>query len=219
MLPALYSADHEEELNRFLRSVKVLNIKKEFVTIDGSPFWSMLIEYLYAYEKANGSGSKERKSTSKIRVDYKELLSQEDFVLFSKLREWRKETANQEGIPLYTICTNEQLAKIAENRLVTRSALQKLEGFGEARLKKYGDAVLSIVNAAAAEPESDQKESDTRSNEGDGDSPTLEANAPANETKTPAKKGHAPAKKATIEAKKSPMKSNFTGGPSEGNMF
>ena len=49
----------------------------------------------------------------KQRVDYKEVLSPADFALFAKLRDWRKATAEQEGIPVYAVLTNEQLAAIA----------------------------------------------------------------------------------------------------------
>ena len=45
------------------------------------------------------------------KVDYKEILSEEDFIFYSKLRELRKELTNNEALPVYTFFTNEQLVK------------------------------------------------------------------------------------------------------------
>ena len=81
------------------------------------------------------------------RIDYKTVLSPEDFVVFAKLREWRKEVAAEEGVPVYTIFTNEQLAKIAEGRVQTQSGLAEIEGIGKSRITKYGSAVIEIVSA------------------------------------------------------------------------
>ena len=46
---------------------------------------------------------------------------------------------------MYTIFTNEQLARIATNRITTKSGLLEIEGVGEAKVNKYGDEVLGIV--------------------------------------------------------------------------
>ena len=43
-------------------------------------------------------------------VDYREVLKPEEFEMFSRLREWRKALAEKEGVPVYTLLTNEQLA-------------------------------------------------------------------------------------------------------------
>ena len=44
------------------------------------------------------------------RVDYKEILSADEFAVFVRLREVRKQLAATEAIPVYAVCTNEQLA-------------------------------------------------------------------------------------------------------------
>lgn len=74
----------------------------------------------------------------KQRVDYKEVLSPEDFALFAKLRDWRKATAEQEGIPVYAVLTNEQLAAITTKRPGSISQLREVEGIGEAKAGRYG---------------------------------------------------------------------------------
>ena len=72
------------------------------------------------------------------KVDYREVLSAEDFAVFSKLREVRKGLAEKEGVPPYTIFTNEQFATVVRQKVTTKAALEKVEGVGAARLEKYG---------------------------------------------------------------------------------
>ncbi|OQX17615.1 MAG: hypothetical protein BWK80_39380 [Desulfobacteraceae bacterium IS3] len=140
IIPTADSAQAESELNRFLRSVRVITIHREFVANGQNTFWSMAVEYLH-----DGVHS-ETASSGKRKVDYKEVLSPEDFTLFSKLREWRKNTADQEGIAMYLILTNEQMAKIAEKRITTEAALKEVAGVSDTRAKKYSEAVIKIVS-------------------------------------------------------------------------
>ena len=47
------------------------------------------------------------------------MLKPEEFEVFSRLREWRKAAAEKEGVPVYTVLTNEQLAAFeAEMQLI-----------------------------------------------------------------------------------------------------
>lgn len=140
----------ESELNKFLRSVKVLSIEKYFSSVTDNHAWHVAVEYL------SGDPTTERsaKRTEKARIDYKKILPPEDFELYSQLRVWRKEQAEKEAIPVYAIFTNEQLAKIAGKRIKSRKALSELDGVGEARVSKYGDLLFAIVE------ESSQDETD-----------------------------------------------------------
>ena len=78
-------------------------------------------------------------------VDYKEVLSPEDFVIFARLRETRKELAKTEQVPAYAIFTNEQLAEMAKIRPVSKNGLSKIVGVGESRIQKYGAQFLQIL--------------------------------------------------------------------------
>lgn len=78
-------------------------------------------------------------------VDYKEVLSTEDFVTFARLREVRKELAKAEQVPAYAIFTNEQMAEIAKILPVSAHALSKIEGVGENRVGKYGWQFLTLL--------------------------------------------------------------------------
>ena len=77
----------------------------------------------------------------KGRIDYKEVLSEADFTVFAKLRELRKTFAEKEAVPAYSIFTNEQLAAMVTEKPSSLAELGKINGLGEARVKKYGEAI------------------------------------------------------------------------------
>jgi hypothetical protein len=73
----------EGEMNGFLRSHRVLAVKKEFVADGENSFWTFCVEYL---DSTAGAASWPGKGP---KVDYKEVLKPEEFEVFSRLREWR----------------------------------------------------------------------------------------------------------------------------------
>ena len=127
----------EGEMNAFLCSHRVLAVRKEFVCDGENSFWTFCVEYLESAPAGNAApGSKLPK------VDYKEVLKPEEFEVFSRLRDWRKGVAEKEGVPVYVVFTNEQLAEMVKKKVSSKAALKEIEGVGEARVEKYGDAVL-----------------------------------------------------------------------------
>lgn len=132
----------QEELNRFLRGHRVLTLDKVFH--DG--FWAVCVTY--APGPAAGADS-----ARPPKVDYREVLDEPTFALFSRLREVRKGLAEQERLPAYAIFTNGQLAEIAKARCTTPAALGQIEGVGPARVEKYGAALLAVLCEAATAPE------------------------------------------------------------------
>ena len=88
----------------------------------------------------------------------KEVLPPEEFSIFVKLRDWRKETAAREAVPLYTIFMNDQLAAMVRKKITIKAELKEIEGIGDARIEKYGDAVLAILKQPYTHP--DQEDDD-----------------------------------------------------------
>jgi len=133
----------ENDLNSFLRGHRVLTVHREFVADRESSFWSFVVEYLDGAAQSIRSLSG---NSAKKRIDYKEVLSPEDFAVFARLREWRKQAAGEAGVPVYTIFTNEQLARIVTGRIGSKTALRGIEGVGESRVEKYGDTILRFMH-------------------------------------------------------------------------
>ena len=132
-------AEAEEELNRFLRSHRAVSVQKELVVNGDTPCWCICVEYLLNSQLPEGKGG------GRSRVDYKEILSADDFAVFVRLRETRKELAGREAIPVYAVSTNEQLAEMAKSRATTLADLKKIDGFGDAKAEKYGETFLAAI--------------------------------------------------------------------------
>jgi DNA helicase-2/ATP-dependent DNA helicase PcrA len=67
--------------------------------------------------------------------------------LFGELRTWRARRAKEDGVPAYVIFHDATLRAIAERRPHDWAALAGVSGVGPAKLERYADEVLEIVNA------------------------------------------------------------------------
>ena len=82
---------------------------------------------------------------SKGRKDVLATLTEEDGVVFERLRTWRREEAQRQHVPPYVIFHDATLAEIAARRPGSMPALAAVSGVGEGKLERYGDAVLAVV--------------------------------------------------------------------------
>lgn len=133
-IPIPDSESELERMNKFLSGVRIISSHKELVTSGGFSYWSFVIEYF----RENGQNSNSRKS----KIDYREILSEEDFAVYCALRDLRKNIADQEGVPVYTIFTNEQLAEIVKRKITTKNALSAIQGIGDKKIEKYGEPFI-----------------------------------------------------------------------------
>jgi DNA helicase-2/ATP-dependent DNA helicase PcrA len=69
--------------------------------------------------------------------------------VFAALREWRTGIARDEAMPPYVIAHDATLAAIAEARPRSLAALRRVKGMGPAKLEKYGDEILAVLERAA----------------------------------------------------------------------
>ncbi len=142
-IPA-HGGEAEAELNRFLGGHRIVNIDRHLVADGAESFWAVCVSYV----ESEGVKAPARKN----KIDYREVLSEKDFALYVKLRTLRKELAQREGVPVYAVFTNEQLAAMVQQGVTTRAQLASIEGIGEARVSKYADQFLKILNEGAAAP-------------------------------------------------------------------
>ncbi|HEV2532601.1 DNA helicase RecQ [Phenylobacterium sp.] len=77
-------------------------------------------------------------------------LAPHDQPLFEALRAWRGAEAKAQHVPPYVIFHDRTLAEIAAARPAARAALVRLNGVGEGKLARYGDAVLEVVRGFEA---------------------------------------------------------------------
>lgn len=140
-IPARQGDDAEKELNGFLQSHRVLGVDRQLVEAGENSFWALCIDYL------NGTKAAPPRPSYKATkgVDYREILKPEEFEMYSKLRELRKAIAQAEGVPVYLVFTNEQLAQMVQQRVTSKAKMEAIVGVGEARLEKYGAKFLDAL--------------------------------------------------------------------------
>jgi len=146
-IPVRDSGAAQAELNAFLASHKVLSVDQRWVEAGANSFWAVSVDYLERGAVYAAAG----RIPGRNKIDYKEVLKPEEFVVFARLRDLRKEMAQAEGVPVYTIFTNEQLADIVRAKVTTKAQLDKIEGLGEARVGKYGARLLAVLTEGCPE--------------------------------------------------------------------
>ena len=129
--------EREQELNQFISAHRIVAVDRQFVANGTDSFWAICVRYI--------DGSETPALLQKGKVDYREILNEEDFTLFAKLRSLRKEISEREGLPPYALFTNEQLAAMVRQKVRTKQQMSDIDGVGPARLEKYGAQFLALI--------------------------------------------------------------------------
>ncbi len=141
VIPAQNPSIATDELNAFCNRHRITEIEKQFVANGANSFWSICVTWI----EQEGSLVVDSTQRHKNKIDYKDILSDDEFTLYSRLRTLRKSIAEREGTPAYNIFTNAQLAAIVQQRIATKSALLELEGIGKMRVEKYANELLDYI--------------------------------------------------------------------------
>jgi superfamily II DNA helicase RecQ len=141
-VPSYGDTETEQALNDFLGTHRVLCVTHEFVNAGSNSFWTFCVDYM-----EQGSGGKVNASGGRrSRIDYQEVLEPDEFVLFARLRDLRKDLSGSEGVPVYAIFTNEQLAQVVQKRVTSKASMHAISGLGAARIEKYGDRTVAVTS-------------------------------------------------------------------------
>jgi ATP-dependent DNA helicase RecQ len=73
-----------------------------------------------------------------------------DRELFQALRAWRRDEAQERGVPPYVIFSDRTLREVARVRPASRYELRGIYGIGDAKLEAFGDALIGLVNREAS---------------------------------------------------------------------
>jgi len=121
---------HADELNKFCLNKKILGKRIEFFKDEKTVYWTVFIEYEPVLEY---SSDEPRGLTEAGRLCYE------------RLREWRKLTAEKEGVPPFVIAKNSHLVEIVNKEIKTLEALKQINGFGRKKVEKYGKDIIEII--------------------------------------------------------------------------
>lgn len=134
-------ASELDELNEYLARQRVASVSHQFLSAPGGPLLVFLVQAV-----GNGVSGPAR---GENRVDYRALLGEAEFAVSSRLRAERKKIADEEGVPVYTIFSNAQLAEMVRKQAATPADLSSIEGVGAARAEKYGPRILAQLAGPA----------------------------------------------------------------------
>jgi len=153
----------QQAINSFMETVTVKNTATQFV--NGDPdFWSILIFYengeeiipkkAKTIEKAVSSGSvatpeKEtisEKTTTTTETVETELTEEQNQIILA-LKTWRKDKANELQQPEFMVFPNATLEALAKGKPRKMEELSGVKGLGPAKITKYGDDLMAILNA------------------------------------------------------------------------
>jgi superfamily II DNA helicase RecQ len=123
----------QTRMNTFLDSVEVKLTSTNFVTTGTTDFWSAVV--FYELKKSDS------KPTEVIE------LNEQEYEIFTALKQWRNDLAQKLGWSSFRICHNSHLISIVKSKPQNLDELKTVKGFGESRTLNYGDDILSVLNA------------------------------------------------------------------------
>ncbi|EAQ74591.1 ATP-dependent DNA helicase RecQ [Synechococcus sp. WH 5701] len=74
-----------------------------------------------------------------------------DASLMTALKDWRRAQAREQGVPPYVVFHDRTLAELAARRPVRLADLGQVSGIGAAKLDRYGEAVLAVIEGWQAQ--------------------------------------------------------------------
>jgi len=78
--------------------------------------------------------------------------------LLQKLKKWRKETSQRDGVDAYMILHNKTIEAITETLPQNEEEFKAINGLGDKKFEKYGTEILSLVNGTNKEDSPRQTE-------------------------------------------------------------
>lgn len=122
----------DEDLCRFLLDKRILALHPKFFQVRDRPYWTVFIEYETVV------------SQDEPKADH---LDEAQRLLLQRLKEWRKETAGAEGVPVFIVATNKQLMEVVRRAPGNLEALRAIQGFGKKKIERHGKQIVDIVTA------------------------------------------------------------------------
>ena len=139
-IPVDNPQEQTNEMNAFLRGHKIISVEKNFVSNDTEAYWGFCIKYIVGNPKNTFS-------TKKEKVDYRTVLDEKAFKVFSELRNIRKKIAEDDVVPAYAVFTDKELSGIAQLQDISIESIKKIKGIGDKKMEKYGELMVQKYKA------------------------------------------------------------------------
>ena len=128
----------EAIVNDYLSRFEIVNMNAKLVA-DEITYWSVLIYY---------NDKKNTVISSKTTVNSESELSDEEKIIYNKLKDWRADEAREAQLPAYIIFHNSHLMSIARHKACTLDDLENVNGIGKRKVEKFGIGILEVLENA-----------------------------------------------------------------------
>jgi len=128
----------EDSVNDYFSNFEVISMETKLIE-DEINYWSILI----CYREKSG-----KPISNKTIVNSEEELSQEEMIIYNKLKSWRAEKAKQYQLPPYIIFHNTHLMSIARHKPCTLEDLENVNGIGKSKIEKFGIEIIEVLENA-----------------------------------------------------------------------
>jgi|SRR5688500_6319787 len=134
----------QELINHFMEQVTIKKSATQFVP--GEPdFWSIVV--YYENEQPTNKPLKKSNGATKRIAEEEIELTEEQKEIVTALKQWRRDRANAINQPEYLICHNASIEALSRQKPRTLAELSEVKGFGDSKIAKYGEEVISVINA------------------------------------------------------------------------
>ncbi|MGL6314521.1 DNA helicase RecQ [Vibrio sp. WXL103] len=134
---------------RQLIAMNYLRVEGEYHSLKLTPQCRAILkgEQQVQMRELRKAKAKKSSSSNSTTVD----LSASDLKQFEALKAVRSDLAKQQNVPAYVICHDASLKTVAKLRPKSLIQLSEISGFGEAKIEKYGEQLLAVVEQKPAE--------------------------------------------------------------------
>ena len=150
---------------------EILSVVEHFFHFDGLPHLLLVVHHRSPVEET----TQRMRRRKKPGVDHTAQLTSDERALYERLRAWRRSRAEADGVPVYVVLNNRQLAIIAKTRPTNPGELGQVEGIGDNKMARYGRDLLRLVASAinGAETKGPAIGATPVERDGDGPGPAL----------------------------------------------
>ena len=142
-LPAMGDEVVEDAFNLFIAQHRIVQVDRHLIQNGADSYWSICVGYHNNKPPARSKSS---------RIDYREILSTDQFRDYAALREWRKSVAEREGVPVFGVFSNEQMSQIVQLSELTLAALASIDGIGQVKCERYASEVFALLQKRRVKP-------------------------------------------------------------------
>ncbi|MEI7695831.1 MAG: HRDC domain-containing protein [Chlorobium sp.] len=118
-----------QEMNLFLKAHQILEVEQQLTSNKNGASWCFCVRF---HEEAINVAS-----TSRQKVDYRQVLDEPTFQKFAHFRLIRKQVAAKEGISAFIVFTDEELAELAKLEEITVRSMLGIKGIGEKKVERF----------------------------------------------------------------------------------